>query len=185
MNPLPDEVWSCALPYPEYRESVRRNGEVFDQVYQEPAYAPEEVDRLRRLPPLRVLALAEDWCPDVYHTLATWARLAEELPGWELRVLPRDANPEVMDHFVWWNGSRRIPVYAFYDGEGRLQTWWSGRSAPAQQAVDGFLAGRAFADLDEAAKAEAGRLLDDGYRQRFRHDNFEEVLTQLLAFFHR
>ena len=46
MNPLPDEVWSRALPYPEYRESVRRNGEVFDQVYREPAYTAEEVERL-------------------------------------------------------------------------------------------------------------------------------------------
>jgi len=185
MNPLPDEIWKRALSYKDYRASIGQNQEVFDEVHQNPGFTPADVERLGRLPPLRVLALGEDWCPDVYHTLPTWARLADEVPGWELRVLPRDENPEVMDTFRWWNGARRIPVYAFYDQEGRLQTWWSGRSAPAQRALDELLAGRSFGELDDADKAEMARFLNEEYRRRFRRDNLEEILTQLAAFFHR
>jgi hypothetical protein len=101
MNPLSLDIWEQGLPYEEYRRSVRRNGETFDAVYGEPDYRPADFNLLQRLPPLRVLAIGEDWCPDVFHTLPTWARLAEELPGWELRVFPRDAHPDVMRYFLW------------------------------------------------------------------------------------
>jgi hypothetical protein len=184
MNPLHPDVWQRGLAYRQYRRRVGRNQAVLDEVYAAPDFTPEDLELLRRLPPLRVLAVGEDWCPDVYHTLPTWARAAEELPGWELRVFARDAHPDVMAHFLWKKGALRIPVYAFYDEGGILQAWWSGRSAPAQQELDAFLAGRSFGDLPEADKKTVGDLLQTGYRERFRRANFEEMLALLRAFYH-
>ncbi len=75
-------------------------------------------------------------------------------------------------------------VYAFYDARNYLQVWWSGRGAEAQAAVDGWLAGRTFAELDDDASADVGRRFEAGYRDRFRRANFLEILALLRAFHH-
>ena len=184
MNPIDEATLSLASTYDEYRARVKRNGEIFDEVHADPAFDGEDLDFFRRLPPLTVVAIGEDWCPDVYHTLPTWARLCESLDGWLLRVFERDQDPPLIDFFLYRGSGKRVPVYAFYDARRFLQTWWSGRSATAQRAVDGWLAGRAFGDLDEAAREEIGRRFEDGYRSEFRRSNFLEIKTQLAAFFH-
>lgn len=184
MSPLPGEVWSRRLSWTSYLATVSHNRAAFDEVYREPAWRVADLAWLGRLPPLRVLAIGEDWCPDVYHTLPTWARLAEELPGWELGVFARDANPDVMEPFLWHGDRRRIPVYAFYLGD-RLQVWWSGRGAAAEKSLAGVLAGRRFAALPEDERRHLTALLEDGYRREFRRQSFEEILTLLGAFFHQ
>jgi hypothetical protein len=184
MNPLPHEIWKCGSSYAEYRAGVTRNQEVFDEVYEAPSYRAEDLSFLARLPALRVVALAEDWCPDVFHTLPTWARATEQLAGWELKVFARDQHDGLMDSFLWHGQARRIPVYAFYDGAGRLQVWWSGRSAPAEETVDRLLGGRKFEQLDADDRAALGRAFDESYRQELRRRNFEEILALLRAFFH-
>jgi hypothetical protein len=184
MNPLPTEIWNRALSYHDYRAGVSRNQEAFDEVYAGPSATEADLELLRRLPPLRVLALGEDWCPDVFFTLPTWARIAEALPGWELRVLARDAYPEVMEHFLWKDGAKRIPVYAFYDQAGRLQVWWSGRSAAAERTLTELLGGRRFADLDREEQKRMGTGFEASYRREHRRTNLDEMLALLKAFFH-
>lgn len=185
VNPLPPAVWSKGLAYPDYRKTVSRNADTFDEVYAKPAYRAQDLETLGLLPPLRILAIGEDWCPDVYHTLPTWARIADETPGWELRVFPRDAHLEVMDAFLWKDRARRVPVFAFYSAKGSLQVWWSGRGAAAQRFYEGLLAGRSFGDLDKAEIAEFVQSFDKAYRSRFRRGNFAEILALLRAFFHQ
>ncbi|HVT59773.1 MAG TPA: thioredoxin family protein [Thermoanaerobaculia bacterium] len=184
MNPLPDAVWSRRLSYPAYLESIQRHREVFDEVFRNPSYGPDDLAWLRTLPPLRLLVVAEDWCPDVFHTLPTWARLVEELGGWELGIFARDANPDVMAAFVWLEGKRRIPVYAFYHHD-RLQLWWSGRGAAAERALSDLLAGRSFASLSPEEQRQAATVFEEGYRRDFRRQNLDEMLTLLRAFFHQ
>jgi hypothetical protein len=184
MNPLSPEVWNRGLPYASYRRTVRRNGKTFDEVFRDPAYTEEDLEFLGKLPPLKVLAIGEDWCPDVYHTLPTWVRAVEKLPGWELRIFPRDSSLDVMNCFLWMRQNQRIPVYAFYDEDDRLQTWWSGRSAQAQRSFDDKLAGRAFASLDPEERKRISEEIEEEYRRGFRRANFEEILRLLRAFFH-
>jgi len=184
MNPLSNDVWESGLTYRQCRGRAARNGKVCDEAYAQPAYEPEDLEILRRLPPLRLLVIGEDWCPDVFHTLPTWARLAEQLPGWELRIFERDAHPALMTAFLWKGTAQRIPVYAFYDARGYLQTWWSGRGARAQQATDALLAGRPYADLPAEERKQIGEQVQEGYRQTFRRDNFLEMMALLRAFFH-
>jgi hypothetical protein len=184
MNPIPEELLDSGLTYDEYRRSITRNAEVFDEVYRQPDFTAADLDLLRRLPPLQVAAIGEDWCPDVFHTLPTWARVAEEVEGWTFRVFERDRHPGLMDCFLYRSKSRRIPVYAFYDHQCYLQTWWSGRGAEAQAAVDGWLAGRTYDQLDEDSRKDIGRRFAGGYRTEFRRRNFLEILALLRAFFH-
>ncbi len=183
MNPLPKEIWARRLSYTAYLATVSRNRGTFDEVYSHPSYQAADLEWLRRLPPLRVLAIGEEWCPDVFQTLPTWARLVEELPGWELGIFARDANPDVMEPFLWRGDRQRIPVYAFYLSD-RLQLWWSGRGAAAEQALARLLGGRGFADVSEDERRRATLMLQEGYRREFRRQNLEEMLALLHAFFH-
>lgn len=184
LNRLPEDLLEGGLSYLDYRSTVRSNDEVFDEVYRDPGYTQDDLSFLSRLPALTVVALAEDWCPDVFHTLPTWARVAEEVEGWDLKIFPRDDNPRLMEAFLWKGGAQRIPVYAFYDRNLQLQCWWSGRGREAQEALDELLAGRSFDELEEAEQARAKALFDEGYPARFRRANFEEILDLLSAFFH-
>jgi len=184
MNPLTPEIWDRGLEYADYRKRVEKNADVFDEVYDHPVYVEDDLKLLRRLPPLQVVVIGEDWCADVFHTMATWARVVEQLEGWSLRVFPRDQHLDLMETFLWKGRAQRIPVYAFFDQRGYLQAWWSGRGRTAQAELDGFLQGRTFAALDEDGKQSARRVLNDGYRREFRRTNFEEILALLRTFFH-
>ena len=93
MNPIDEATLSRASSYPEYRAQVTKNADVFDEVYANPAFDDADLDFFRRLPPLTVVAIGEDWCPDVFHTLPTWARLTEEIEGWQFCVFRRDQDP--------------------------------------------------------------------------------------------
>ncbi len=184
MNPIDQATLSYASSYQQFRARVTKNAEVFDEVYAQPAFDAADLELFRRLPPLTVVVIAEDWCPDVCHTLPTWVRLAEELGGWRCWIFQRDQDPPLIESFLHHGSAMRIPVYAFYDQRNYLQTWWSGRGAIAQHTVEEWLAGRAFAEMDDASREQIRRLFDQAYRRQLRRANFVEIKTQLAAFFH-
>ena len=161
------------------------NAEAFDADYASPAYESAEREFLQTLPPLKLVAVAEDWCPDVFHTLGTWARLAEDLSGWEMRIFARDENRDVMARYLWLQEKLRIPVYAFHDEDLRPIVWWSGRSAVAQDAVDEILCGRNNAEATEADKERLRDSFGSRYWSEFRRANFQEILHVLMGTFHR
>lgn len=185
MNSIDERRLNQGLSYGQFRETkVEDNASVFDQVYADPTCTEEDLAFLRRLPPLSIVALAEDWCPDVFHTLPTWARVAEEVEGWSLRVFPRDEHPGLMNAFLWKGSAKRIPVYAFYDRRNRLQVWWSGRSREAAADLEDVLGGVAWSEADEETRERARELFETEYPRRYRRANFEEILDLLAAFFH-
>jgi hypothetical protein len=70
------------------------------------------------------------------NTLPVVARLAEEA-GWDLRVLSRDASPDLMDAHLTNGRSRSIPVVIVYDSAFREVGWWGPRPEEIQSWVLG------------------------------------------------
>jgi hypothetical protein len=60
------------------------------------------------------MMLAENWCGDVHRNSPLIAHICEAMPGCELRVFLRDANPDLRDTFLN-NGYQSIPVVVFFD----------------------------------------------------------------------
>jgi hypothetical protein len=81
-----------------------------------------------------LVALSEDWCGDAVNTLPVVARLAESV-GWDLRVVSRDANPDLMDAHLTNGRSRSIPVVIVYDEDFREVGWWGPRPGEIQEWV--------------------------------------------------
>jgi hypothetical protein len=82
----------------------------------------------------KLLVIAEDWCGDASNTVPILAKFALSVPGLELRVLLRDANPEVMDQYLT-NGARSIPIVIALDESFQEVGHWGPRPTELQSWV--------------------------------------------------
>jgi len=131
------ERFAAGLTYQEYRERIQRNQAKFDYNYNETRLDDDDARALRELAsrpdgPARVLALGEDWCPDVVRGLPVMARIAEAA-GMELRVFPRDQNLDIMNEFLHQGKHQSIPVFVFYTSSQRYLAHWTERPALANE----------------------------------------------------
>ena len=98
------------------------------------ARVPESlVERVHALPArLHLLVLNEDWCGDSVNTLPAIAKLASLVPEKiDLRVVGRDANPDLMDSHLTGT-SRSIPVVIVLDDDYVERGWWGPRPKDLQ-----------------------------------------------------
>jgi hypothetical protein len=124
--------YDAAMTFPAYLGTVVNNAELWHGMYRTCQVPSGFVSRARAFNnELKLLALSEDWCGDAVSTLPVLARLAEQAAV-ELRILARDANPDLMDQHLT-SGSRSIPVIMFLDLDLRERGWWGPRPAPIQR----------------------------------------------------
>jgi len=133
------ERFDSGITYPQYIERIQRNREKFDYNYTETVLTDEDTQALRAAVqkedgPARVLALGEDWCPDVFRGLPVLARIAEAA-GMDLRVFPRDDNLDIMGEFLNGGEAQSIPTFVFYTRDHRYIAHWIERPAGANAQV--------------------------------------------------
>jgi hypothetical protein len=134
---LDKERYESAPTFEQYLEGVDRNRELWHAVHDR-AEIPAELIAAARASGSGwlLLALCEDWCGDAVNTLPVIARLAREV-GWDLRVLSRDGNPDLMDAHLTSDRSRSIPVVIVYDPTLREVGWWGPRPGEIQEWILG------------------------------------------------
>ena len=131
------ERLASGLTYREYVERIERNRAKFEYNYGETRLSDDDARAFRELAarpdgPTRVLALAEDWCPDVFRGLPVMARIAEAA-GMELRIFPRDQNLDIMGEFLKEGQHQSIPTFVFYTRDHRYLAHWIERPALANE----------------------------------------------------
>ena len=121
-----------AETFTDFLETVQAHQTLWQQIY-ERARLPQEAREAAESLPGRwhFLVLAEDWCGDAVHILPYLARLEEEFPHFDLRILSREGNPDLMDSHLT-GSSRSIPVVMILDEEFREVGWWGPRPQPLQ-----------------------------------------------------
>ena len=129
------ERFERALDFEGYLATVVKNRELWHAMHAR-ARVPEELVAAARAieGEWKLIALSEDWCGDAVNTLPVVARLAKEA-GWDMRVLGRDDNPDLMDAHLTNGRSRSIPVVILYDDEFRELGWWGPRPTEIQEWV--------------------------------------------------
>jgi hypothetical protein len=115
----------------------------------------------------KLLVIAEDWCGDASNTVPIIAKLANQAPGLELRVIMRDQNPEVMDQYLT-NGARSIPIVIALDESFRETGHWGPRPTELQAWV--------MANRGTTPKAE----LYPQVRKWYARDRGETTLREVL-----
>ena len=131
------ERFSSGLTYQEYLGRIKQNQDRFQANYEGTTIADEDAQALRALVakengPAKMLVLGEDWCPDVYRGMPVLARIAEAA-GMEMRVFPRDENPDIMNEFLKDGEFQSIPTAVFYTRDHRYITHWIERPAKANE----------------------------------------------------
>jgi thiol-disulfide isomerase/thioredoxin len=108
--------FQTGLTYEAYKAAMSRNRERLEENERRVALDPDTVRFFRSLPrPLKVVALAEDWCGDVIANLPVLGRLAAEVGTLDVRVFYRDQNDDLMERWLNQGKFKSIPVFAFFD----------------------------------------------------------------------
>lgn len=96
----------------------------------------EELKKQLAKLPCRVnwLVLAEGWCGDAAQNLPILNKMAEASPKIKLRILLRDENLDVMDHYLT-NGGRAIPKLIIMDENMNEVDTWGPRPGVVQEMV--------------------------------------------------
>lgn len=131
------ERFYAAPTFEAYLETVVANEKLWRDAARLARVADEDAARAAALPGRwHLLVLSEDWCGDAVNSVPFLARLADAAPALDLRVLGRDANPDIMDAHLT-GASRSIPIAIVYDDAFREHGWWGPRPAALQAWVLG------------------------------------------------
>jgi hypothetical protein len=79
-----------------------------------------------------LLAISEDWCIDSQSAIPVISALADRASNLDLRIVGRDANPELIDAHLTNGKSRSIPVVILLDADYVERAWWGPRPAAVQ-----------------------------------------------------
>ena len=129
-------VWEEAIPWERYLgEEIVKHRELWEAVYRRSVVPAWAMEAARALPDgFKLLVLSEDWCGDASNTVPVIARLAEAVPGMDIRILKRDEHPAVMDQHLT-NGSRSVPLAIVLDAAFSPVGQWGPRPRELQDFV--------------------------------------------------
>jgi len=136
MNTLTN-YFNCGLSFADMAAASAEHGALFT-AQRERAVVPDDLlARTQALTgPLYLLVISEDWCIDSQSTLPVIAALADRADNLDLRVVGRDANPELIDAHLTNGTARAVPVVIVLDADFTELAWWGPRPAPLQQRVN-------------------------------------------------
>ena len=155
--PLDAQRFATGMTWKDYLAQMGDTKARTEENYTKASLTSEEKQFFSSLGQVKsVLMLAENWCGDVHRNSPMIARIAEAMPGCELRVFLRDQNPDLTDCFLN-NGYRSIPIVAFFDKDWNEIGRWIERPGAATQrsfAIRAATVDVATEDKKDAAMAE-------------------------------
>jgi thioredoxin-like negative regulator of GroEL len=130
--------YDTAPTFDEFVDAAQANKQLWATTYRLARVPDSFVERLRALPErVHLLVINEDWCGDSVNTLPMIAKLASLVPeAVDLRIVGRDANPDLMDAHLTGT-SRSIPVVIVLDDAYVERGWWGPRPRELQAWVVG------------------------------------------------
>ncbi len=125
-------------------------------------------DIVQRLGHIKVVAIVEDWCPDVHRGLPIMAAIAQA-SGMDMRVFPRDKNLDIMNLYLNQGKFMSIPVFAFFNQNLDSLCHWIERPKVATQFMEEIAAELAKKKLSEKElrqeRRKRSQLMADSWRQ--------------------
>lgn len=117
------EAFERGDTYDEYAAKIRAEGgrpaKLLDESEATVSDAKLDVTPFTKLDqPLKVLVLSETWCPDCTDNLPILNEIAKRTGNLDVRIIGRDAFPEVADTHLKEGKFRSIPTMIFFDQDG-------------------------------------------------------------------
>ncbi len=171
----------------QFVTQMQSNQELFISNYALAEIDAADIAFFRAQAPLRVLALAEDWCIDVVTALPPLAKLADALGDnlFRLRVLSHDQNPDLAHAYAKQDGEQAIPVFVFFDAQMQEHGYFIERpaavSAMLNLAEAKFVAAQPQYAGPREQRSEAASTAISAYRREYRTSHRHEVNKMLFA----
>ncbi|MEN8152828.1 MAG: thioredoxin family protein [Acidobacteriota bacterium] len=139
---------------------------------------PEIVQNIKSLEPARILVITEPWCGDSLAILPVIKKISEINGNWEMKVVLRDENPELIDNFLT-NGGRAIPVFLFLKKDNSLLFRWGPRPNAAQDIFENH---RELINSREVRKEEVMKKIRRFYSGDRGNEIQKEIVGKLAKF---
>ena len=127
--------YNMALPYQEYVDMLGNNYNIHELHYKKFSIDKKISAKISGYKRLKILIITEPWCGDSLALLPIIRKIAEVNGRWEIKILLRDSNLEIMDQFLS-RGVRSIPIFLFLDDQGELRFRWGPRPEATAQIFD-------------------------------------------------
>lgn len=179
---MTQERFAQGKTWEQYSQSIQANKEKFLEFYQSFQPKAEEIDFLKQYAAkkgLNVVAIGEDWCPDVVRGIPCIAK-ACALAGVQLRIFERDQHLDLTNEFLWRHKFMSIPVFVFYDKDFNELGHFTERPASAY---------RFTAELRDKLVAEGTkedelmakmRPMREAVQMDWMHETLREIREQVL-----
>jgi hypothetical protein len=129
--PMDDKRFQTGMTWKDYMAQMGDTRARTEENYAKSTLTPDEQKSFNGVKGVKyAVMLAENWCGDVHRNSPLMAHIAEAIPGCELRVFLRDANPDLRDTFLN-NGYQSIPVVVFFDAQWNEIGRWIERAHAA------------------------------------------------------
>jgi hypothetical protein len=127
--------YECGETFADFMARPKPDAQLWMGILKRVTIPPEMSARVEALGGRwRLLALSEDWCGDSINILPIVARLTDSVTNMELRILGRDANPDIMDAHLTGT-SRSIPIVILLNDKFHECGWWGPRPFALQRWV--------------------------------------------------
>jgi hypothetical protein len=188
--------FDTGLTYDAFKAAMTRNLDRVEANEEKVSLDPETLRFFKDLPrPIKVVALAEDWCGDVIANLPVLGVLARESGKLDVRIFYRDQNLDLMERWLNQGKFQSIPVFAFFDDDFRELGHWIERPASvtdlrAKKRKEVFAKDPAYgspdAPVDQLPEDVRGRLQADLQKMRdettpFANSEVQRELRELVA----
>ncbi len=107
-----------AMDYDSYLNILGENLDLHRLHYSKYQVSNVLQNQINKIRGQKILVITEPWCGDSLAILPVIRKIVESAPDWEIKVILRDENPDLMEHFLT-NGSRAIPILIFLDDQDR------------------------------------------------------------------
>ena len=126
-----------ALEYENYVKLLGENLSLHNLHYKNFELSQSDSKKIADLPHVKIMVISEPWCGDSFALLPIVKKISEANPAWNLKLLLRDENLELIENFLT-NGGRAIPIFLFLDDNYEMQFKWGPRPIAAQKIFEQY-----------------------------------------------
>lgn len=131
-------------------------------------------DKVRTFGSIKVVAIVEDWCPDVHRGLPVMASIAQA-GGMEMKIFPRDKNLDIMNLYLNQGKYLSIPVFAFFDRNLNPLCHWIERPMTATRFMEQLAAELSKEKLAEEEIRQQRRRRSQPMADEWRQETVKEL----------
>lgn len=135
-------LYSQGKTWDEFLEAAKARRQTWLDNYEHGVADPDQVARAAAVPGRwRFLVVAEDWCGDSANTIPYLARLVEQVPTLELRIINSTVGAGVMQSHQTEDGRGATPTVVVLDEAGQERGCWVERPYTLRKVVADLKAG--------------------------------------------